>query len=314
MDRHQQPTADAVAGGASAPAAGTLEDRVRSMLLGSPSQNAALPSPTSGPPPEPVPQMYFGQMPPGFPMPMFTSSLAENTPPQHVSYPHPMAPFAMGPGQMQQFSTQSAPPLPPGFTPGPQPQAQVPPHYRPAPHLRKQSAPSQGGGRGSYAGAPPSPSTDHFPPLGAGQASPPLKVIQRGNGQPQPQRRHFQPLNEQQEKASGQRFPPPRQGQPRPDGRQLQIPLEQLHAEQATNLDGLARQTVEAAQPPAEETEMKRALLRKLGEICKVVGPEAELIPFGSFVCECSLGWWHKSMPASNAVWPCYSWLCNCLL
>lgn len=145
---------------------------------------------------------------------------------------------------------------------------------------------------------PPPTALDHFPPLGTAQqakTNSPLSnpYHQQPTVQKPQQRTQYQPLP-----INTRNFDHPARGggplrgnfrTPNHAGRPSQQYIEQISAEQNHYLNDFSKRIIAEAAPPAAETTVKHTLLKRLEAICKEVSPDAQLIPFGSLVSECTL-------------------------
>lgn len=144
---------------------------------------------------------------------------------------------------------------------------------------------------------PPPTALDHFPPLGAAQPAKPNSPLpnsyhQQPTAQKHQQRTQYQPLP-----INNRNFDPPARGSgplrgnirtSNHAGRLSQQYIEQVSTEQNRYLNDFSKRIIAEAAPPASETSVKHALLKRLEFICKEVSPDAQLIPFGSLVSECT--------------------------
>lgn len=230
-------------------------------------------------------------------------NMSPNTPP-HQDYmpPHMRHIYGQQPTSPQNVS----PPVrqrsqPPQMMPMQQPR--TPPHHRG--RSRQFNNPQH------ISRAPPPTALDHFPPLGALPTktnSPPLNPhYQQQTAQKPQQRAQYQPLP-----INTRNFDSPARGgpvrgnfhTPGHAGRPTQQYIEQISAEQSHYLNEFSKRVIAEAAPPASETSVKHALLRRLEAICREVSPDAKLIPFGSLVSKCTL---RQTSPITRFLATCIS-------
>lgn len=213
-------------------------------------------------------------------------NMSPNTPP-HQDY---IPPHMRHIYRHQPTSPQNVPPAP-------RQHSQPPPAQQPRTPSQRRGRNHQFNSPQNLSRVPPPTALDHFPPLGAAQpaktnSSLPNPYHQQPTAQKPQQRTQYQPLP-----INTRNYDPPVRGggpargnfrSPSHVGRPSQQYIEQISAEQSYYLNDFSKQIIAEAAPPASETSVKHALLKRLEAICKEVSPDADLIPFGSLVSECT--------------------------
>lgn len=258
----------------------------------------ALPAPYQtypGPPPPPTlqttgfpPQADLQYSPSQRSAPQSQSpNTSPNTPP-HQDY--------MPPHMRHIYGHQ--PTFPQSVSPSARRNSQPPPVQQPRTSSQRRGHGHQFNNPQNTSRVPPPTALDHFPPLGPAQQAKPNSPLpkhyhQQPTAQKSQQRTQYQPLP-----INTRNFDHPARGggtlrgnfrTSNHSGRQSQQYMEQISAEQNHYLNDFSRQVIAEAAPPAAETSVKHTLLKKLEAICKEVSPDAQLIPFGSLVSECTL-------------------------
>lgn len=193
---------------------------------------------------------------------------------------------------------QHQPTSPQSVSPSARRHSQPPPVQQPRAPSQRRGHDQQFNNPQNTSRVPPPTALDHFPPLGAAQQakinSPlPKHYHQQPTAQKSQQRTQYQPLP-----INTRNFDRPARGggtlrgnfrTPNHSGRQSQQYMEQISAEQNHYLNDFSKLIIAEAAPPAAEISVKHTLLKRLEAICKEVSPDAQLIPFGSLVSECTL-------------------------
>lgn len=267
------------------PPPGFFSPRGDSTNLPTPYQTYPGPSPpalqTAGLPPQPGSRYSPSQRS----VPQSQSpNISPNTPP-HQDY---MPPHMRHIYRHQPTSPQNI--LPPARQPPPAQQPQTPSQRRSRNH--------QFNSPQNISRVPPATALDHFPPLGAAIQPDKTNTSLSNLYHQQPiapkrqQRTQYQPLQ-----INTRNYDPPARGggpvrgnfrSPSHSSRPSQQYIEQISAEQSYYLNDFSKRIIAEAAPPASETSVKDALLKRLGAICKEISPDASLIPFGSLVSECT--------------------------